>query len=126
VRRRVLADWGPLLLALLAVFWLSSLERIPGAQLAWDKLLHAIGYTVVALLTLRAFHGGLTRPRLKPTLAAFLFLLLWSVSDEYHQSFVPGRDASAGDVVADLTGFAIACALMLVSRPRRSAASAGA
>ena len=97
--RRVLASWGPLLAALAGVFYLSSLSRVPGAEYFWDKLLHTAGYTVVSLLTLRAF-------------ASFLFMLLWSVSDEYHQSFVPGRDSSAGDVVADMIGFTIACALL--------------
>ena len=107
--RRVLASWGPLLAALAGVFYLSSLSRVPGAEYFWDKLLHTAGYTVVSLLTLRAFHGGLTRPRPGPALASILLNIIWSVS---HQSFVPGRDSSAGDVVADMIGFTIACALL--------------
>jgi VanZ family protein len=120
VNRRVLANWGPLLAALAGVFYLSSLSRVPGTEYFWDKLLHTGGYTAVSLLTLRAFHGGLNRPRTGPTLASFLFMLLWSISDEYHQSFVPGRDSSAGDVVADMIGFAIACALLLWWARRRA------
>ena len=118
--RRVLANWGPLIAALAGVFYLSSLSRVPGAEYVWDKFLHTGGYTVVSLLTLRAFHGGLARLRPGPTLASFLFMLLWSVSDEYHQSFVPGRDSSAGDVVADMVGFTIACALLLLCARRRA------
>ena len=119
MNRRLLVIWGPLLAALAGVFYLSSLSRVPAAEYFWDKLLHTAGYTVVSLLALRAFHGGLTRPRPGASLGAFAFMLLWSVSDEYHQSLVPGRDASAGDVVADLTGFAIALALLLLAGRRR-------
>jgi len=119
VTRRFLANWGPLLAALAGVFYLSSLSRVPAAEYFWDKFLHAGGYTVISILTLRAFHGGLSRPRLRPSAGAFVFMLLWSVSDEYHQSFVPGRDSSAGDVVADMIGFVIALALLLVAGRRR-------
>jgi VanZ family protein len=105
------ALWGPFVAALAAVFWLSSLSRVPGAQYAWDKLLHALGYCGVSLLALRAFHGGLTRLRPKRTLAALGVMLVWFVSDEWHQSFVPGRDAEALDVVADTVGFGLAVAI---------------
>ena len=30
--------------------------------------------------------------------------LLWGVSDEWHQSFTPGRDSEAADVAADVAG----------------------
>ena len=102
------ALWGPFVAALAAVFWLSSLSQVPGAHYVWDKLLHAVGYCAVSLLALRAFHGGLDGPRPKRTLAAFAVMLVWFISDEWHQSFVPGRDAEALDVVADVVGFGLA------------------
>jgi VanZ family protein len=126
VSRRLLVRWGPLVAALAGVFYLSSLQRVPGADYFWDKLLHAAGYTTISLLTLRAFHGSLTRLRPGPTAMSFAFMLLWSLSDEYHQSFVPGRDATGGDVVADMVGFAIACALLFVWSARRKTAAEGA
>ena len=120
-----LLRWGPLVAALVAVFWWSSLPQPPGAGLAWDKLLHAGGYAGIGLLALRAFHGELTTPRAVPTLATAAFMLVWVISDEYHQSFVPGRDASGADVVADLVGFAVACGIAYAwGSARRPAASA--
>ena len=113
------ALWGPFLAALAVVFVLSSLTRVPGAEYVWDKLLHALGYAAISTLALRAFHGGFEAPRLKPSLTAFLFMLLWFVSDEWHQSFVPGRDASALDVAADVVGFAIAMAFFAALRAGR-------
>lgn len=105
-RERV-ALWAPFVAALGVVFWLSSLSQVPVPPQIWDKLLHAVGYAGLGVLAMRAFHGGLVRPRPIPTLLAGLTVILWGISDEFHQSFVPGRDASARDVVADAVGFAI-------------------
>jgi len=122
VRRAFLTLWGPFLAALVVVFWLSSLSHVPGSQHFWDKLLHAVGYTVLGVLALRAFHGGFSRPRLEPILYAALVVIVWGISDEFHQSFVPGRDASAWDVLADVVGVLIAILLfaMLTLRSARA------
>jgi VanZ family protein len=112
--------WGPFLAALAVVFWLSSLSQVPGAHYFWDKALHVVGYAGLGVLALRAFHGGLTRPRPIPTLLAALAVVLWGISDEYHQSFVPGRDSSALDVVADAVGMVVAIAAVGLRARRRS------
>lgn len=56
-----------------------------------------------------------------PTTAAILaFVLLYAASDEWHQSFVPERDASVFDVITDVVGAAatLACIAALGSRER--------
>jgi VanZ family protein len=111
--------WGPFLAALGAIFWLSSQSQVPGAHYFWDKALHVVGYAGLGVLALRAFHGGLARPRLIPTLLAAAVVVLWGISDEYHQSFVPGRDASALDVVADAIGMAVSVVVVAVKTRRR-------
>jgi VanZ family protein len=111
VRRSLATLWGPFVAALVVVFWLSSLSHVPASQHFWDKLLHTVGYAVLGVLALRAFHGGFSRLRLEPTLYAAAAVILWGISDEFHQSFVPGRDASPWDVVADVVGFVIAVSL---------------
>lgn len=111
MKRTFVALWGPFVGSLVVVFWLSSLSRVTGANHAWDKMLHAVGYSVLGVLALRAFHGGFERLRPKPTLYAALAVILWAVSDEFHQSFVPGRDASRLDVLADAVGFVLAVLL---------------
>lgn len=112
MRSAALKAWGPFLAALALIFWLSSMSRVPGAHYVWDKLLHISGYTGLGVLALRAFHGGPARPQPRPTILAGLAVVLWGVSDEYHQSFVPGREASAADVVADGLGFLISVAIV--------------
>src|SRR5262245_28434246 len=104
--------WGPFIAALAVVFWLSSLSQVPGANYFWDKLLHTVGYAGLGVLALRAFHGGFEPLRLKATLYAAIAVILWGISDEFHQSFVPGRTASALDVCADGLGFTLAALLV--------------
>ena len=41
-------------------------------------------------------------------LGAFVIAVLYGVSDEFHQSFVPGRTPDAADVLADAVGAALA------------------
>ena len=45
--------------------------------------------------------------------AAELFSLLYSVSDEYHQTFIPGRSGQVRDVLFDLSG--ITAGVLLLS-----------
>ena len=115
MRRSFLVLWGPFLAALAILFWLSSMSSVPGGEVVWDKLLHTVGYTGLGLLAMRAFHGGFARPRGRPTMYAALTVILWAISDEIHQSFVPGRDASALDVMADAVGFALSVLLLLAA-----------
>ena len=48
---------------------------------------------------------------LSTALTATLLVTAYGVTDEYHQSFVPGRTADPADVVKDLAGAVVACAL---------------
>ena len=68
----------------------------PGA----DKLFHAAEFAVFALLAWKAF-----RRRLAPALLA---TLVFAALDEFHQSFVPTRDASVLDGLADAVGAVLA------------------
>ena len=56
----------------------------------------------------RALSGGLHRPIPQRTMPlAFLFCILYGVSDEIHQMFVPHRYADLTDVLSDAAGAAI-------------------
>ncbi len=81
-----------------------------GFQPLWDRILrkgaHVLEYAVLAWLTGRAgMLSGMARGR-----ALWLGALLavaYAASDEYHQSFVPGRDGNALDVGIDAAGAVI-------------------
>ncbi|MDI1321017.1 MAG: VanZ family protein, partial [bacterium] len=42
---------------------------------------------------------------------ALLLAAVYAATDEFHQSFVPGRTASLGDVLIDITGAFVALAV---------------
>jgi VanZ family protein len=91
------------------IFYLSSLAN-PLPQLTqhvWDKALHLTEYSGLGVLLALAL-GVWHEPRKGWRVGlAILLGCLYAVSDETHQSFVPGRDAEVGDAVADTLGTAL-------------------
>jgi VanZ family protein len=66
-----------------------------------DKLLHLVVYAGLGVVLVRARSRAWRRP-------VTARLALYGASDEFHQSFVPGRDVEALDVVADAAGSTLA------------------
>lgn len=102
------------------IFLLSSRPDLPTLDLFWqpDKLLHMAVFGILGVL----LAGSLDPPGVTTWARVILvsvLVLAYGISDEYHQSFVPGRDASLGDVLADGAGGLLA-ALMLFWRSRRA------
>ena len=84
---------------------------------------HGIEYGVLGLFLARALNGGVRRPlRWRVVLWTMGLSLVWAVGDELHQLYVPTRIASVADVVADMTGCALACAVLAVAVHWRSMA----
>ena len=97
----------PLLYAGL-IFYLSSLSHVKVPDLGLnlgDKLLHGLEYFGFAVLVTRAVHRNPDRPLPRRSFwLALLLVALYAASDEFHQYFVPGRDCSFFDFLADLAG----------------------
>ncbi len=96
---RAISLWAPPLVIMAAIFGLSHqpvLIQPPGS----DKLVHLVAYAILAFAWGRTL-GGSAWPRRMAFLGAALVAVTYGVSDEWHQGFVMGRDASVGDVVAD-------------------------
>lgn len=80
---------------------------------------HMFSFGLLAVLARRAFAG--TWPaggRARLTAAAFAFALLYALSDEYHQTFVPTRVGSWRDVGFDAAGAALGLLPALRRLPR--------
>ncbi|RKZ10714.1 VanZ family protein [Candidatus Fermentibacteria bacterium] len=100
------------------IFYLShqpSLEVIPPLFQHQDKVLHAGMYFLlsVSMIVNRDLCRGF-----RPVPIIFILGLIYAVSDEIHQSFVPGRDCSAGDLLADIVGLSIGLSVYLRYRRR--------
>jgi len=84
---------------------------------------HLTEYAILALLVLRAAGISLrTRRAVNDWRAVGIALLVaavYAATDEFHQSFVPGRTASVYDVLIDTTGAFIALAVVLLWRKLR-------
>ena len=82
-----------------------------GAQkIHFDKIVHIVEYTFLGFLLARAWHysaPGWSKARL--WIAVLAVGVLYAATDEFHQSFVPTRDASVYDGMADTVGLALGC-----------------
>jgi len=91
------------------IFYFSSLPHLK-SPFAWDlvlrKVAHALEYAVLAILCSRALKGSEVQPPVH-LYSAFAIAVLYAVSDEFHQSFVPGREATPLDIGIDSIGSAI-------------------
>ena len=73
--------------------------------IGFDKLIHVILYASLAasfLYGLQPFINMTTMP--VAGMVVVFICLLYGLSDEFHQSFIPGRFVSGWDVLADTAG----------------------
>lgn len=94
ILRRVWPDAGHYLTA-------EQIDRVD-----WDirKCAHVTEYGILSLLLFRAAGYGDKRFRSRLILVPLIVGVLYAATDEYHQSFVPSRGASAADVFTDSYG----------------------
>lgn len=124
--------WGPVVGLMLAIFVLSSQSSLPQPPGSIsDKVAHALAYGVLGALWYRALAGGRASGlTLRRGLIAVLGATAYGVTDELHQSFVPGRTMELADLRADALG-ALTAAIVLgacgiILRHRQGRALSGA
>ena len=77
------------------------LPALPGL----DKLAHFAVYGLLAATLIRACRPAMRQLRPGRVVAiAILWCLLYGLTDEFHQSFIPGRSVSLLDILADTLG----------------------
>ncbi len=109
--RKFMLYWLPVLAYITVIIFLSAQPnlqppiRFPNA----DKVYHLIEYLGLGVLLARAWRatGRMRRP-LSAALVAISCGVVVGTSDEYFQSFIPGRQSSAFDLLADAAGLALA------------------
>ena len=98
----------------------NPLPFLPPELLLQDKLLHGLAYTVLGALLVPGFRGAGCSAR-SAVLLAVALASVYGATDEFHQSFVPGRNADVLDWVADTLGAALgatAATTLALRRPR--------
>ncbi|WNJ21255.1 VanZ family protein [Pontibacter sp. G13] len=142
--RSVWTHWLPVILWMGVIFFLSHQDRDQSAKTsAWvmqllnifqldietlraynipfliRKLAHMTEYGILFLLVNRLIR--MYRPAANSVGWAMLCVVLYAATDEFHQSFVPGRGATVVDVMIDTTGALIAWGIWaLYNRWRKS------
>jgi len=89
------------------LFQLSSRSDVGPAGRLPDTLTHGSAYLILAGLLCRALAGGLKPLSTATAALAACVATAYGMTEEYHQSFVPGRDASVADILKDMGGAAI-------------------
>ncbi|MFN2337569.1 MAG: VanZ family protein [Gammaproteobacteria bacterium] len=86
------------------IFFLSHQPSLPTPSLFehQDKLFHGGAYGLLGLLLAVALHHPARLGR--TLLLVWLLGTFYGLSDEFHQSFIPGRDADSLDLLADSAG----------------------
>lgn len=121
----------PAPLVAVAIFVLSAQPSVPLPKGVFgaDKIAHFIAYGVLsAAIALWPGRSAWRERPLAVTLAVIAIAALYGATDEFHQSFVPGRDMSAYDWLADLVGAVLGAGVSAIvwrARERRSAKDFG-
>ncbi len=101
---KILYLWLPVIFWCGLIFFVSSLQTLPKiSETAFDvfikNLAHFLEYAILFFLIQRALEN---KPKKFRT--AFNLSTLYAFSDEFHQSFVPGRQPSLMDISIDIMG----------------------
>ncbi|MEK7073978.1 MAG: VanZ family protein [Patescibacteria group bacterium] len=120
----VLYWWGPVFLWMGIIFFLSSRHSVTvSPEYVWNflffKSLHVVEYAVLFTLTARA----LWRQNAKGDKAvvlrhAFIVTILYAMTDELHQQFVPSRQGQPRDVIIDGIGAGLIWYCLLTLLPK--------
>lgn len=95
--------WLPVVVWAAVIFAFSAVPSLGTGLGTWDlllrKLAHVTEYAILGALLARAVQGRLT--------LAFALGVAYAITDEIHQTFVPGRAGRPLDVAIDAVGVAL-------------------
>lgn len=108
-------SWTITILGAMAIFFISSLTLSgsgTGGKSIIPTLYHILAFFSLSLFLLISITKGKSRSLMIP---AVVIAILYSISDEIHQFFVPGRYASGFDVFLDSLGVLFAFMIYFIS-----------
>ena len=106
---KIFRYWLPALTWMALIFFGSS---IPSARVSPNgtldflahKVAHLFEYAALYLLIYRGLIGGKSVFDKREIVVALFLVTLYGASDEFHQSFIPGRESRLRDVFIDFLG----------------------
>lgn len=88
-----------------------SFEQIDKIHFLGRKMAHVTEYFILTILTARVIKVTKLKNKI---LLTFIYPLLFAASDEFHQTFIPGRSGQITDVFVDSIGIILAIALIVI------------
>jgi VanZ family protein len=121
LRENCAVRWAAVAVWMGLIFYLSAQSRLPrvvppGLPQIQDVIGHFVVYAVLAALLWWALRGAGVR---RPLLWALAVTVLYSLTDEFHQSFVPNRHPDVFDLATDFAGAVTALLIVLWLSVRR-------
>lgn len=117
--------WAPVVIWAGLIFFLSSIPSLSTGLGVYDwilrKIAHMVEFGILAIFLLRAFKKTNEEWSLRRAMIfSAIFALLYAISDEIHQAYVPGRTAAFTDVLIDGCGIIVA---MLATKSKSQASN---
>lgn len=110
--KKVVRFWLPVVIWAVIIFLLSARPTPRATQIFWQdfivkKSAHVLEYGIFTTLLYRALkEGGMEKK--EAGVSSVILAVLYGVSDEFHQSFTPGRESTVRDVIFDTIGAILA------------------
>jgi len=119
-RSNNLLYWLPVLLWMALIFALSARPAVQATTVDWadfflKKTAHFIEYFILNFWLLLALKKTQRLSRTRLFFTAFFISVIYAASDEFHQTFIPGREGRVRDVLIDTLG--ISASMWYFSRP---------
>ncbi len=110
--------WLPVVLTILIaieIFYFSTLQGGTGTGVENPWIARAYHFTVFFLFAFFLFASIKRNKKIKVSyiIITLIASILYAISDEIHQIFVPLRDASIGDILTDTLGICFAIIICL-------------
>ena len=115
----------PALLMMAVIFAFSSVpkQELPNfgfLDIFVKKGGHVLGYALLALAYWYGLSAIPSGPKARPYVLAYILAVVYAISDEFHQSFVPGRHATWVDaLIIDGSGAILALGLVYWLRAKK-------
>jgi len=121
-QEKVLKFWLPVVVWAVVIFLLSARPVTPATEIFWQdfivkKSAHIIEYAILAALLYRALRASPVEKK-KAGVYSVILAVLYAASDEFHQSFVPGRASTLRDVIFDTIGAILAIYILWKYLPK--------
>lgn len=100
--------WLPVVSWAFVIFLFSAMPANPVSEIHWQdfiikKTAHIVEYAVFTTFLYRALYaGGISKK--EAGIYSVILAFLYGASDEFHQSFTPGREPKVRDVIFDTIG----------------------